>query len=133
MPKKSYGAARLVAGVIVVALLGLGGVAVYQMRGAADAAASNSLTLDPDMFQGESHAAYLVAQQHPEVLAQLDCYCGCEQHEGHKNLLDCFRSNHGATCATCTGEALTAGQLYENGTPVDQIRAILHQRYAHGG
>jgi hypothetical protein len=102
------------------------------MRSAADAAA-NSLTLNPDLFQGEIQAAYLVAQQHPDLLAQLDCYCGCEQHEGHKNLLDCFRTNHGATCATCTGEAVTAGQLSEKGTPVEQIREILHQRYGHGG
>jgi Protein of unknown function with PCYCGC motif len=132
MSRKSIGSAGLIVGVIVAALLGLSGVVVYQMRSSADAAASsNDLTLNPDLFQGEVHAAYLVAKQHPELLAQLDCYCGCEQHEGHKNLLDCFRTNHGATCATCTGEAVTAGQLYENGTPVEQIHAILHQRYAH--
>jgi Protein of unknown function with PCYCGC motif len=132
MHRKSNRVAKLSAGVVIIALLGLTGVAVYEMRSAADAAA-NSLTLNPDLFQGEIQAAYLVAQQHPDLLAQLDCYCGCEQHEGHKNLLDCFRTNHGATCATCTGEAVTAGQLSENGTPVDQIREILHQRYAHGG
>ncbi len=104
------------------------------MRASADAAAaSNGLTLNPDLFQGETHDAYLVAQKHPDLLAQLDCYCGCQQHEGHKNLLDCYRTNHAATCATCTGEAVTAGQLYENGTPVDQIRALVRQRYAHGG
>jgi hypothetical protein len=133
MYRKPYGAAGLITGVIVAALLGLAGVAVYQMRGSADAAAtSNGITLNPELFEGETHEAYLVAQQHPELLAQLDCYCGCEQHEGHKNLLDCFRSNHGATCATCTGEAVTAGQLYENGTPVEQIRALLRQRYDRG-
>jgi len=134
MHRKSSGAAKLLAGVIVAALLGLAGVAVYQMRASADAAAAaNGLTLNPDLFQGETHDAYLVAQKHPDLLAQLDCYCGCQQHEGHKNLLDCYRTNHAATCATCTGEAVTAGQLYENGTPVDQIRALVRQRYAHGG
>jgi len=133
MHRKSNRAAGLVAGIIVIALLGLAGLAVYQMRASADAASSNSLTLNPELFQGETRSAYLAAQQHPDLLAQLDCYCGCEQHEGHKNLLDCFRSNHAATCATCTGEAVTASQLFENGTPVEQIRAILRQRYAHGG
>ncbi|MBV8773074.1 MAG: hypothetical protein JO166_12220 [Deltaproteobacteria bacterium] len=131
MHRKSKSIASLIPGLVVVALLGLAGVAVHQMRSWADAAA-NGLTLNPDLFQGETHAAYVVAQQHPDLLAQLDCYCGCEQHEGHKNLLDCFRTNHGATCATCTGEAVTAGQLFENGTPVEQIRAILRQRYANG-
>ena len=124
--------AGLMAGIIVVALLGLATVTVYQMRTSAEAAA-NSLTLNPEMFQGEVHDAYVAAQRHPELLAQLDCYCGCEQHEGHKNLLDCYRTNHAATCATCTGEAVTAAQLYENGTPIEQIREVLRQRYAHGG
>ncbi len=122
----------MVAALVVVGLLGLAAAAVYQLHSFA-VAATNGLTLNPDLFEGETHAAYLVAQRHPDLLAQLDCYCGCERHEGHKSLLDCFRTNHGATCATCTGEAITAGQLYENGTPPEQIRAILHQRYANGG
>ena len=134
MRSKSKRAARLLAGVIVTGLVGMTAAVIYKMRAPTDvAAASDNLTLNPDLFQGETRAAYLTAQKHPELLAQLDCYCGCEQHEGHKNLLDCFRSNHGATCATCTGEAVTAGQLFENGTPVEQIRALLRQRYANGG
>jgi hypothetical protein len=133
MRRRSKNATGFIAGTIVATLLGLAGVAVYQMRAADAPLSSNGLTLNPEMFQGETHDAYLAAQRHPEVLAQLDCYCGCEQHEGHKNLLDCFRSNHGATCATCTGEAVTAAQLYENGTPVEQIRRVLRERYANGG
>lgn len=134
MSRKSTRTTGLLAGIIITGLVGLTAIAIYQVRAPNDAAASSgSLTLNPDLFQGETRAAYLTAQQHPELLAQLDCYCGCEQHEGHRNLLDCFRSNHGATCATCTGEAVTAGQLFDNGTPVDQIRAILRQRYTHGG
>jgi hypothetical protein len=124
---------KLIAGGIVAALIGMAAIAVYQIRASAEpTAAANDLTLNPDLFQGETHDAYLVAQAHPELLMQLDCYCGCEQHEGHKSLLDCFRSNHGATCATCTGEAVTAGQLFDNGTPVAQIREVLRQRYGHG-
>ncbi len=106
--------------------------AVYELRAADSAATANSLTLDPNLFEGKTRQAYVVAQQHPDLLAQLHCYCGCEQHEGHKSLLDCFRTNHGAGCATCVGEAVMAGQLYDNGTPVDQILATLHERYANG-
>src|SRR5208283_3534046 len=50
--------------------------------------------------------------------------------DGHKSLLDCFRSTHGATCEICVGEAVTAGQLADNGMPVEQIRETLRQRYA---
>jgi hypothetical protein len=124
--------AGVIAGSVVVGLLIFMAAAVYQLRAADSAAISNSLTLDPNLFEGKTRQAYVVAQQHPDLLAQLHCYCGCEQHEGHKNLLDCFRTNHGAGCATCVGEAVMAGQLYDNGTPVDQILATLHERYANG-
>jgi hypothetical protein len=122
----------VIAGAVVMGLLIFTAAAVYQLRAADSASTSNSLTLDPNLFEGKTRQAYVVAQQHPDLLAQLHCYCGCEQHEGHKSLLDCFRTNHGAGCATCVGEAVMAGQLYDNGTPVDQILATLHERYANG-
>jgi hypothetical protein len=124
--------AGVIAGAVVMGLLIFMAAAVYQLRAADSAATANSLTLDPNLFEGKTRQAYVVAQQHPDLLAQLHCYCGCEQHEGHRNLLDCFRTNHGAGCATCVGEAVMAGQLYDNGTPVDQILATLHERYANG-
>ncbi len=119
----------------VVGLLLIVGAGVWQMRAAAAPAAATAprLTLDPKEFTGDTRQAYTVAEKHPELLAQLDCYCGCEQHEGHKNLLDCFRTTHGAGCDICVGEAVTAGQMYESGTPVDQIRDALRTRYGHGG
>jgi hypothetical protein len=124
--------AGVIAGAVVMGLLIFMAAAVYELRAADSAATANSLTLDPNLFEGKTRQAYVVAQQHPDLLAQLHCYCGCEQHEGHKSLLDCFRTNHGAGCATCVGEAVMAGQLYDNGTPVDQILATLHERYANG-
>jgi hypothetical protein len=134
MRKRPKSTTHVIVGAIMLGIVGIAGVAVYQIHAAADSTvASNSLTLSPDLFQGETQQAYLVAQQHPELLAQLHCYCGCEQHEGHKNLLDCFRDNHGAGCATCVGEAVTAGQLADSGMPVDQIYKSLRERYGHGG
>jgi hypothetical protein len=108
--------------------------ALYQIRASAAAnTVAVRLTLDPAQFEGDTKQAYIVAEQHPELLAQLDCYCGCEEHEGHKNLLDCFRTNHGAGCDICVGEAVTAGKMFAEGTPVDQIRQALRARYGHGG
>jgi hypothetical protein len=131
---KSQG--RWVAAAAAVGLLLVIGIGAWQMRAAADAksdSAGASLTQDPALYQGDTRQAYTVARAHPELLAQLDCYCGCEQHEGHKNLLDCFRTNHGAACDICVGEAVTAGQMLSQGTPVDQIREALRARYGHGG
>ncbi len=126
---------------IIAAAIGLLlalGIGAWQMRASAGAGAGDntggaSLTQDPNLYQGDTKQAYMVAREHPELLAQLDCYCGCEQHEGHKNLLDCFRTNHGAGCDICVGEAVTAGQMLSQGTPVDQIREALRARYGHGG
>jgi hypothetical protein len=118
------------AAVLLIALVATG---VYRVRAAHSAPLSaNGITLNPDQFEGTTLQAYTVAAQHPELLAQLHFYCGCEQHDGHKSLLDCFRSVHATTCDTCIGEAVTAGQLADNGMPVDQIREALRQRYAHG-
>jgi hypothetical protein len=99
-----------------------------------DPAAQLRLTLDPRLFQGDVRRAYTVAQDDPALIAQLHCYCGCDKEIGHKNLLDCFRSKHGSTCAICVGEALEAEQLAKQGMPVEQIRDALRARFAgsHG-
>src|SRR6185312_2795684 len=133
MPKQSKTRARSIVAAVVLGMMTVAGVAVYEIRASANsAAASPGLTLNPDLFEGETRQAYLVAQQHPDLLAQLHCYCGCEQHEGHKNLLDCFRDNHGAGCAICVREAVSAGQLADSGMPVDQIYQSLRERFATG-
>ena len=131
--KQRRSSVGLVVGAAVALILLCAAFAVYQLR---PASASDpdavSATLDPNQFVGEVREAYEVARDKPELLAQLDCYCGCEQHEGHKNLLDCFRTDHGAGCPTCTGEAVTAGQLADGGMPADKIREYLKTRYGHG-
>lgn len=56
--------------------------------------------------------AYRVANDHPEMLAQIPCYCPCELY-GHGGVIDCYRSQHAAACATCLEEAVLAGQLLD--------------------
>lgn len=135
MAKGSNNRARWLIAATAIGLAIIAGFGAWQMRAVADAngGSSASLTQDPELYRGDIRQAYMVARDHPELLAQLDCYCGCEQHEGHKNLLDCFRTNHGASCDICTGEAITAGQMLAQGTPIEQIRDALRARYGHGG
>jgi len=52
-------------------------------------------TLDPSLFKGKAKQAYQIAQEIPQVLAQMPCFCECEAF-GHENLLDCFIDHHGA-------------------------------------
>jgi uncharacterized protein with PCYCGC motif len=121
----------MLAGGAVLGLLTLALIMAYQMR--AGSAHADGLTLDPNQFQGDTKLAYEAAQKHPDLLAQMHCYCGCQEHEGHKNLLECFRTNHGAECATCMGEAITAAQMDEAGSPIEQIADALRKQYGSGG
>ena len=53
-------------------------------------------TLSPELFAGSVKEGYQIAQVIPDVLAELRCYCGCDQSIGHRNLLDCFVDDHAA-------------------------------------
>lgn len=117
------------------AVLAIGAVA-WTMRPAADPAGATAkdqrVTLDPARFFGAAREAYEVAAKNPALLAQLHCYCGCDKEIGHQSLLDCYRDEHGGHCPVCTGEALEASKLADEGLPVEQIRRVLRDHYAHG-
>ncbi len=114
--------------VLAAIYFGSGALRARDLSGTA-AGVTNVATLDPSLYKGPAHDAYQAAREHPELLAQLHCYCGCDRERGHNNLLDCFRDSHGGHCAICVGEALDAARMYKAGTPVDQIRDVLRQRY----
>ena len=98
-----------------------------------DAASAHPLkvTLDPNLFFGPARRAYEVAREIPDTLAQLPCYCYCDQGLGHKSLHTCFESDHSAHCATCTDEALMAYQLQkEQGLTPAQIRLRIIQEFS---
>jgi hypothetical protein len=80
-------------------------------------------TLAPERFFGSARQAYQVAREIPQTLAQLPCYCYCDETFGHKSLLTCYESDHSAHCATCVSEALLAYRLQkEQGLSAPQIR-----------
>src|SRR5262245_21938040 len=49
-------------------------------------------TLDPSSFTGITRDAYRAAREIPVTLAQLPCYCHCDQGFGHKSLYSCFEN-----------------------------------------
>jgi len=53
--------------------------------------------LSPALFVGKTATAYRVAQEIPDVLDRLYCYCECDKHMGHLTLLSCFVDSHAAT------------------------------------
>ena len=62
----------------------------------AEAAEPLPKTLSPKLFPDPNvAAAYRAAERIPSVLAQQPCYCHCDKF-GHRSLLDCFTTKHGA-------------------------------------
>ena len=88
-------------------------------------------------------AAYEFAARHPEVLAYMPCFCGCERGAfGHKGNHDCFVERrdssgkvaawdqHGVGCDVCVDVALAALQMHNAGASVSAIRDAVDKRYA---
>lgn len=53
-------------------------------------------TLSPLLFTGQVARAYQIAQEVPELLERMPCYCGCYVNPGHRNNLDCYTDRHSA-------------------------------------
>ena len=89
----------------------------------APAQASLAPTLPPEQFTGKTREAYSAVREIPQTIAQLPCYCYCDEGHGHKSLYSCFEDNHAAHCAVCVQEALLAHKLEkEQGLNATQIR-----------
>jgi len=73
-----------------------------------------------------------VYSQAAEIAAILDglyCYCDCSKHSGHRSLLTCFESDHGAACDICLTEAAIAYRMTKDGKPLDDIRDAIDELY----
>ena len=73
--------------------------------------------------------AYTAARAMPEVFDGLYCYCQCKENFGHKSLLTCFESEHGASCDICLTEAAMAAEMHANGASLDAIRGAIDARF----
>jgi len=88
-------------------------------------------TLSPSNFTGDAALAYQAAQEIPEVLDSLYCYCDCEKHSGHKSLLTCYVDEHALHCDICIYEALMAREMHKRGESIDAIRKAIDERFAN--
>ena len=89
-------------------------------------------TMAPSYFSKDpkARAAYQVAKDMPEVLAELPCFCGCMSSYGHENNLFCFRDEHGSGCAICEDIALDARDMHNKGLSIDRIKQAIRERYS---
>jgi hypothetical protein len=87
-------------------------------------------TLQPEQFFGPTREAYRAVKEIPETIAQLPCYCHCDQSMGHKSLHSCFEDTHASQCSVCVGEALMAYNLQKSGMSPSQIRERIIAQYS---
>lgn len=73
--------------------------------------------------------AYAAARAAAGTLDGVYCHCDCSKHAGHRSLLTCFETNHGAYCDICMGEAMLASQMASRGTSLQEIRAAIDARF----
>jgi hypothetical protein len=93
--------------------------------------ASLAPTLDPERFTGMTRDAYRAVRQIPVTIAQLPCYCHCDEGFGHKSLYSCFEDEHAAHCDVCVREALMALVLEkEQKLSPTQIRERIVAQYS---
>jgi hypothetical protein len=73
--------------------------------------------------------AYAAARSAPGTLDGVYCHCDCSKHAGHRSLLTCFESNHGAYCDICMGEAMVAGGMAARGQSLMEIREAIDRQF----
>lgn len=90
--------------------------------------------------------AYKYATEHPEMLEQIPCYCGCGSHgseasdyKPHRFLRDCFINDnwefdeHASFCDVCIGEAIKTQDYLAKGKTLAETRALIDQEYGKIG
>jgi len=73
--------------------------------------------------------AYAAARRAAPTLDGVYCHCDCSKHAGHRSLLTCFESNHGAYCDICMGEAMLASGMAARGQSLMDIRAAIDRQF----
>jgi len=117
----------------------LGGVYIYTKPPGRDTAVNpapangqlveNRPVLSPALFSGKAALAYRYAAEIPKVIDSQFCYCYCKKDHGHKTLLTCFTSTHGAKCDVCINEVIYAYELYQEGKSLDDIVVAVDKKF----
>lgn len=132
---------------LISSSIGIGyGIWFRSARNAEQPMASGPLAHLPDYVQKTTSAAqmaYQFAIDHPEILKQIPCYCGCEKTLGHKHNLACYvttfkpdgsvaqYSDHAVYCTTCLDITQIAMKMRSEGKTVQAIHNTIDTQYGH--
>lgn len=76
-----------------------------------------------------ANEAYAAAREAAATLDGVYCYCDCSKHAGHRSLLTCFESEHGAYCDICMDEAMLASGMAKQGKSLMDIRTAIDRQF----
>jgi hypothetical protein len=85
--------------------------------------------LSPARFSGKTASSYKVAQENPELLDAMYCYCYCKKTIGHKSLLSCFTDRHASKCTICQDQAFYAKRMLDQGLDIGQVRIEVDKKF----
>ncbi len=137
--QKKKGNSTLIIGVVAVILLA--GVAYALLSGTTSSSTSTKTPANQIKFPSFVYTnpltlkAYTYATEHPDLLEQIPCYCGCGGHSGHRFLRDCFvhddwtYDEHASFCDVCVGEAIKVQDYLTQGKTLQEARALIDQEY----
>ena len=85
--------------------------------------------LSPARFTGKTASSYRVAQENPELMDAMYCYCYCKKTIGHKSLLSCFTDGHASKCGICQDQAFYAKRMLDKGLDIGQVRKEVDKKF----
>jgi hypothetical protein len=116
--------AIVLAGAIAWRVAGRDGTASHHPTPRTDVTAQAAV-VDAQRYAAAPDVArvYEMARAIPHIIDGIHCYCECARNFGHRSLLTCFETDHGAGCDVCMREVMIAYQLNERGESLQQIQA----------
>ena len=98
-------------------------------RASADAVRPNRVLDSAQFADPKTAAAYAAAKSQAAVLEHVYCYCHCHENIGHRALVECFESEHGAGCDICQMEATVAAKMADEGHSAAEIQKAIDVYY----
>ncbi len=138
IPKKK-GNSTLIIGIVAVIILA--GIAYAVLSGDSTPKKTESEIKLPSYAYTNpvTLKAYRYATEHPDLLEQIPCYCGCGGHSGHRFLRDCYIKDdwtyeeHASFCDVCVGEAIKLQDYLASGKTLKEARALIDEEYTKKG
>ena len=124
---------RIIAAVLVLFVLGFGLFAVIGSLRAGKYGLPEGAQRNPMIEE-----AYMFAKDHPDLLKEIPCYCGCA-NTGHRNNYDCYFDSdgkfieHASLCGGCTGTTLDVKRMLAEGKSVEEMQAFIDEKYGSHG